>query len=92
MRTCHSQKKRWFPNADKSDPVMNDNNLKPKVLHGLLGNLSQLMLGHLPVRFIVDPFDFASIFKSPHDSPKIDHRSCVDIVVLWRRIKRRFSQ
>src|SRR5207249_10796260 len=83
MQTCQSQIKRWFPNGDKSDSVMNDNNPKSKVLRGLLGNLSQLMFGHFPMRFIFDSFDFASIFKSPHDSPKIDRRSCVDIVVLW---------
>src|SRR5437870_12989861 len=64
MRTCHSQKKRWFPNSDKSDPVMSNNKLKPKFLHGLFGNLPQLILGHLSMRFIVDPFDFASIFNS----------------------------
>jgi len=91
MRTCHSQKKRWFPNGDKSDSVMNDDKLKSKFLHGLLGNLSQLVFGHFPVRFIFDSYDFASTFKSPHHSPKVVYRSCVTTVVLRRRIKGRFG-
>ena len=72
--------------------MMNDNKLKPKFLHRLLGNLPQLMLGHFSMRFVIDSFEFAPIFKFPHHSPKIDYRSCAVIVLSRRRIKRRFSQ
>jgi hypothetical protein len=92
MRTRHSQKKRWLANSYKPDSVMNDSKLKSEHLSGLVGNLSQLMFGHFSMRLILDSFNFASIFKSPHHSKKIDHRSCVDIVILRWRIKRRFSQ
>ena len=72
--------------------MMNDNKLKPKFLHRLLGNLPQLMLGHFSMRFVFDSFEFVSIFKFPHDSPKIDHRSCTAIMILRWYLKRRFSQ
>ena len=91
MRTCHSHKKRWFPNGNKSDPVMNDNNPKSKVLRGLLGNSSQLMFGHFSMRFIFNSIDLASILKSPHHSQKIERRSCIAIMILRRRLKRPFS-
>ena len=57
--------------------VMNDNKLKWKFLRGLPRNLSQLIFGHFAMRFILNPVDFASIFKSPHHSPKVVYRSCV---------------
>jgi hypothetical protein len=38
MRTRHSQKKGWFSNGDKSNSMVNDNELEPKSLCGLLGN------------------------------------------------------
>src|SRR5438094_842379 len=84
VRSCHSQKKRWFPNGDKSDSVMNDNKLKWKFLRGLPGNLSQLMFGHFAMRFILNPVDFSSIFKSPYHSPKVVYRSCVASVAFRR--------
>ena len=62
MRTRHSQKKGWFSNCDKSNPVMNDNELKPKSLCGLFGNSFQLVLGHFPMRIIIDSVNFAAIF------------------------------
>jgi len=92
MRTRHSQKKRWLANSYKPDSVMNDSKLKSEHLSGLVGNLSQLMFGHFSMRLIFDSFNFASIFKFPHHSKKIDDRTCVDILFLRWRIKRRFSQ
>src|SRR5437899_11471426 len=71
VRTCHSQKKRWFPYGDKSDSVMNDHKLKSKFLRSLLGNLSQLMVGHFPMGFIFNSFDFVSFLKSYYISTKI---------------------
>ena len=91
MQTGHAQKKRWLSNSDKADSVMNDNNPKSKVLRGLIGNLSQLMFGHFSMRFIVDPFDLASILKFPHYSPKIDERSHVSGIPL-RRLQRCLRQ
>jgi len=92
MQTGHAQKKRRFAHGDKSDSVMNDKRLKSKFLRSVLGNLLQLMLGHVPMCFIVDSFDLASIFKSPHDSPKIDRCSSIAMMILRWRLKRRLSQ
>ena len=36
-------------------------------------------------------FDLAAIFKSAHNSPEIDHRACITMILRWRP-KRRFSQ
>src|SRR5438034_3741560 len=47
---------------------------------GVLSNLRELMFGHFAMRFILNPVDFASIFKSPHHSPKVVYRSCVATV------------
>src|SRR5206468_5584843 len=91
MRTRHSQEKRWFSNCDKSNSMVNDNELKPKLVCGLFRYSFQLMLRHFAMRVVVDSLDFAAIFKSPHHSPKLDHRSCIAIVVFWRRLKWRFS-
>jgi len=63
MRTRHPQKKRWFSNCDKSNSVMNDNELQPELLCGLFGDSFQLMLGHFPMRIIIDSVDFTAIFK-----------------------------
>ena len=59
MRTRHSQKKGGFSNCDKTNPVMNDNELKSKSFCGLVGNSFQLVLGHCTVRLVIDPLDFA---------------------------------
>jgi len=70
---------------------MNDHKLKPKFLRGMVGNLSQLMFGHFPMRFIFNSFDVATSFKSAHYSPKIDNRFCGEIRVLGQRSKWRFG-
>ena len=53
MRTRHSQKKGWFSNCDKSNSMVNDNELESKSLCGLFGNSFQLVLGHFPMRIII---------------------------------------
>jgi hypothetical protein len=84
MQTGHAQKKRWLPNGDKSDSVMNDNNPKSKVLRGLLGNLSQLMVGHFSMRFIFNSIDLASILNAPNDPREIDDRPGSEGIILRR--------
>jgi hypothetical protein len=92
MASCHSQKKRWFSNGDESDSMMKQHYPKSKFIYGLLGKSSQLMFGHLPMCLVFDSLNLASVFKLPHHSPKIDHRSRIDMVSLRRRMKRRLSQ
>ena len=82
MRTHDSQEKRWFSNCDKSNSMVNDNELKPKLVCGLFNNWFQLMLRHLTMRLVVDSLDFTAVLKSPYHSPKLDHRSCIAIVVF----------
>jgi hypothetical protein len=63
MRTRHSQKQRWFTYCDKSNSMMNDDELKTKSLCGQFGDSFQLVLGHFPMRIIIDSVDFAAILK-----------------------------
>jgi hypothetical protein len=85
MRTRHSHKERRFPNSDKSNSVMNQNGPKSKFHCGLLSNLPQLVLGHFPVRFVIDSFDFAPILGATNNPSKINCRACSGIhSILWR--------
>jgi len=63
MRTRHSHKQRWFSYCDKSNSMMNDDELKAKSLCRLFGDSFQLVLGHFPMRIIIDSVDFTAIFK-----------------------------
>jgi hypothetical protein len=72
MSTAYSHKERRLPNSDEADPMMNDNGPEPKLNHGLPGNLRQLMFGHLPVRFVIDSVDFASLLRTANNPSKID--------------------
>ena len=81
MSTAHSRKERWFPNSDKSNPVMNDDRSQPKFDRGLLGNLPQLMFGHFPVCFVIDSLDFAPVLRAANNPLKIDSRACGEIDV-----------
>jgi hypothetical protein len=72
MRTRHSQKKGCFSNCDKTNPVMNDYELKPKSLCGLFGDSFQLVLGHFPMRIIIDSVNFAAILDWSDYTPEIN--------------------
>ena len=85
MRTRHSQKKGWFSNCDKSNSMMNDNELKPKSLCGLFGNSFQLVLGHFPMRIIIDSVNFAAILDWSDYAPKINNRARAGDVAHPRR-------
>ena len=88
MRTRHSQKKGWFSNCDKSNSMMNDNELKPKSLCGLFGNSFQLVLGHFPMRIIIDSVNFAAILDWSDYAPEINDRARAGDVARLRRKRR----
>ena len=73
MWTSHSQKKGCFPNCDKTNPVMNDDELKPKSLRGLFGNSFQLVLGHFTMRLVIDSLNFAAILDWSDYAPEINN-------------------
>ena len=75
MRTRHSQKKGSFSNCDKTNPVINDNELKSKSFCGLVGNSFQLVLGHCTVRLVIDPLNFATIFNRSDYAAEINNRA-----------------
>jgi len=52
-----------FTNCDKTNSVLNYNELEVKSIGGLFGNSFQLVLGHFPMRIIIDSVDFTAIFK-----------------------------
>src|SRR5437762_6605231 len=91
MRARHSQKKRWFSNCDKSNSVVNGNELESKFVCRLFRNSFQLVLRHFTMCLVLDSLDFTAVFKPPHHSPKRDHRSCIAMIVFRRRLKWRFS-
>ena len=64
---------------------MNYNELEPKSLCGLFGNSFQLMLGHFPMRIIIDSVDFAAILDSSDYAPKIHDRASAGDVACPRR-------
>ena len=88
MRTRHSQKKGWFSNGDKSNSMVNDNELEPKSLCGLFGNSFQLVLGHFPMRIIIDSLNFAAILDWSDYAPKINNRASAGDVAHPRRKRR----
>jgi len=75
MRTRHSQKKGCFPNFDKTDSVMKDNELKPKSLRGLFGNSFQLVLGHFTILLVIEALNFAVILDWSDYTPEINNRA-----------------
>jgi hypothetical protein len=85
MWTRHSQKKGWFSNFNEANSVMNDNKLKPELLCGHFGNSFQLVLGHFPMRIIIDSVDFTAIFKWSDYPPKIDNRPGAGDIAHVRR-------
>ena len=91
MRTCHAHDKRWFPNRDKSNSVVNGHELESKLLCRLFCNSFQLVLRHFTMRLVFDSIDFAAVFKSPHRSPKLDDRSGIAMKAFSPRLKRRFG-
>jgi len=88
MRTRHSQKKGCFTNCDKANPVMHDNELKPKSLFGLFGNSFQLMLGHFTMRLVIDSLNFAAILDWSNYAPEINNRASAGDVVHPRSERR----
>lgn len=89
MRTCHSQKKRWFFNSDKTNPVMNDNEPKAESICSLFDNYLQLMLGHFVVRFVINSFNLAAILGWSDYAPEINNRANAGDVVHPRCQRRR---
>ncbi len=80
--------------------MMKQNLVQSKSLSRGVGNNFHLMLGHGFVSFIIDSFDFMTLFQLSNYSPKIDDRSgrkaCPErsrrIDRFFRRLQRRFSQ
>ena len=90
MAAAHSHKKRRIPNSDKSDPMMNDDRSKSKLVSGLLGNLLQLMFGHFTVGLVIDSVDFPPILGAANNPLKINSRACSGVHPSLWRIEPRF--
>ena len=88
MRTRRSQKKGCFPNCDKTNPVINDDELKPKSLRGLFGNSFQLLLGHFTMRLVIDSLNFAAILDWSDYAPEIGNCARAGNVAHRRRKRR----
>jgi hypothetical protein len=82
--TGDSQEERSFACSNESDSVMNNNQLKSEFCRSLPGNLSQLVLCHLAVRFIFDSVDLTSMLKSADYAREIDNRAGAEDMILRR--------
>jgi len=85
VESGYSNEKRRFPCSNESDAMMNENKLKSEFCRNMPGDLSELMLCHLPVRFVFDSIDLVSILKSPDYAREIDNRPGVEYIILGRR-------
>ena len=80
--------------------MMKQNLVQSKSLRRGIGNDFHLMPGHGFMSFIINSFDFMTVFQLSNYSQKIDHRSgrkaCPErsrrIDRFFRRLQRRFSQ
>ena len=69
------QKKRRFPRGHKPNPMMEDEELQPELFHRPLRKQMQLMPGHQPVRFIIEPRDLTPGFERSNHPSKFDNRT-----------------
>ena len=68
--------------------MVNDNELEAKSLCGLFGNSIQLVLGHFPMRIIIDSLNLAAILDWSDYAAKINNRSSAGDVAHPRRKRR----
>jgi hypothetical protein len=91
MQTCHSNEQGWFSNCDKSNPMMNDDELESKFRCGLSSNSLQLVLRHLSMRLILDSLDLAPILNGSDYAQEVNYRAGSSEIALPGG-KRRFSR
>jgi len=91
VESGYSNEKRRFPYSNESDAMMNENKLKSEFCRSMPGNLSELMLCHIPVRFVFDSIDLESILKSSDYATEIDNRPGAGHIIL-RRLERCLGQ
>ena len=89
MGTGHPQKKRSFSDCDKTNPMVNNNQVKSKSAGGLVGNTFQLVLSHFSMRLVIDSFDVAAILIWPDYPQEINDRASAGDVVCPRSKRRR---
>ena len=68
--------------------MVNDNELEPKFLRGLLGNSLQLVLSHVSMRLILNSLDLAPILNCSDHAPEINNRAGSGDIALRRRERR----
>jgi len=90
MLARHPQKKRRLPNSNKSDSMVNDNEIKREFLNRLLRNPPQLMFGHFPMRLVFDAVDSAPVLRTANNPKKIDDRASTKISIIRWRCELRF--
>jgi len=74
--------------------------VQSKSLNRGLDDYFHLMLGHVPVSFVIDSFDFAAVFQFSNRSPEINDRSHRKafpkrgrrLDILFRRFQMRLGQ
>jgi len=78
-------KKGCFTNCDKTNSVMNYNELEVKSIGGLFGNSFQLVLGHFMMRLIIDSLNSSAVLNWSDDAPEINNRARAGDVARGRR-------
>ena len=77
-----------FTNCDKTNSVMNYNELEVKSIGGLFGNSFQLVLGHFMMRLIIDSLNSSAVLNWSDDTPEINNRARAGDVARRRRKRR----
>jgi hypothetical protein len=86
VETRYLHQKGSFTNCDKTNSVMNYNELKVKSIGGLFGNSFQLVLSHFPMRLVIDSFNFVALLHWSDYAPEINNRaSAADVAWLCRK-------
>jgi hypothetical protein len=75
VETRYLHQKGCFTNCDKTNSVMNYNELEVKSIGGLFGNSFQLVLSHFTMRFVIDSFNFAALLHWSDYAPEINNRA-----------------
>jgi hypothetical protein len=86
VETRYLHKKGCFTNCDKTNSVMNYNELEVKSIGGLFGNSFQLVPSHFTMRLVIDSFNFAALLHWSDYAPEINNRaSAADVPWLCRK-------
>lgn len=88
MSARHPNDHGWLSGRDEPNPVPEKNFADLELLSGAFRDLTHLMFGHRPVRFVFDARNLPAFFQRAHRSPKNHDGAGRRIFVRWRQVER----